>query len=180
MLKVDDKDIIKRMITLCWICLFICVLLKVTGCYTFNISVNNTIQTICSIIDNNIILSRSVQFVIFYITTFLYFNIILYGKLPAHFNYLYIVLFIIRCINLPLATLLDIWCMLMIPLLYKVRITTTFKHFIHIAILQLVSVYLREVSGLYWPANSVMGIFMSFDYCIMLMLLYLYKRKEVL
>ena len=177
--EIDNKAIIAKMIQLCWVCLFVCIAIKVLGGDYFNIVVTNQrFIDICNMVDNNIVILRILQFIVFFSTSYLYFNSILYGKTSAKFNLLYIVLYAIKFIDLTFAAIIDSICMILLPLLYKVPFHISMVHYFGIVIMQCFSMYIRSLSNVYLPDNALIGLIMNIDYYIMLILLYLNVRLE--
>lgn len=165
------------MIILCWVCLGICVSIKLFGGNYFEIVVTNTrFISICEFIDSTPVFLKLLQFVVYFTTTWLYYNTLIDNPSKL-LNLWYIVQFGIKFISPTFSRIIELISAFIIPMLYKIQIRKIILIYVMILAFQLISIFLRSISGVV-SEYSLVGLVMSIDHYIMLILLFLYSKGE--
>lgn len=181
------REVLKRMIILCWVILAVCFVVKIFGGNFFNIVVNNErFISICNFIENTF-LYYVVGFLFYYanglfillamkreltltdkeLLFYSLFTIILFAIQYA-FKYIgfleiSIIITIIRCIIIPI-------------LVFKVKIKDVIVINIFDIVFQLTSSFVKNIditNTIY--ETAIVGLIFLIDYYIMILLLYLYR-----
>ena len=181
------REVLKRMIILCWVILAVCFVVKIFGGNFFNIVVNNErFISICNFIENTF-LYYVVGFLFYYanglfillamkreltltnkeLLLYSIFTIILFA-IQYTFQYIgfleiSIIITIIRCVIIPM-------------LIFKVKIKDVIVINIFDIVFQLTSSFVKNVHISNTILESVLvGSIFLIDYYIMILLLYLYR-----
>lgn len=190
--KVDTEKILKRLIILSWICLSVCLLMKIFSPDLFVIYTNNTTYSyICDLIDQNIVFKYLLGTISSFITINLIWLSILQVKWYEKEWQFWIGLIIIvastalKIQNESVGIFIDILQSFIYPAVMIGRPSKKYLNIIFINIYYivflLISMYIKNISiFLYIPQNqgvTVTSIYVLDTY-IMLFLLYLYQIKR--
>lgn len=189
--KPDNKAILKRMIQLSWLCLGICLVLKIFGSDIFNIAVSNKrFIAICGFIDNNIIAKMIFSFVFSCFSIIPFWLAILQKKFFTDKRQLYIGLVLIglnttvKCLGFAgIGLLFDLFAMIIYPCILLGKPSKAYSRVIvgNVLILafQVLSLLIKDLSFNFSYTESILVSFIiAIDMYIMIFLYYLYQIKE--
>ena len=183
---VDDykRNVWKRSIILCWIFLAISVVVKFIDWDFFNIeSDNDRFIRLCAWIDSHIVAQRILQYIIYCFGNLLLLFAICGYKHKSKDIPLILVIFsamvCVKFLSTSVAVFTDFIGIIAISCYYCVPIRS-FKRksslvvCIVSVIFQLVCLFIKNISGIFLPDYTLIGLIFLIDYYIMLVLLMLY------
>ena len=171
--------VLKRMITLCWVLLGICFVVKIFGGNFFAFVGDSSIV---EYIAEHEWLLCIVQFVFYYIQSMLYFSIFIKHK-PIFISIVSIILFALKYlldiipIFLIISLILEIVALIFIPIIFKTKWYNAITMFLLLNVFQIVSMITKNIGLISFPYESVVGFVYMIDYYIMLALVLLYSNK---
>ena len=185
---VDDykRNVWKRSIILCWIFLAISVVIKFIDWDFFNIESDNArFIRVCSWIDKHIVAQKILQFVVYCVGNYLFvFTLVQYRASKKDIFILFAffcVMFASKFIGMYIAMIVEIAGLCIIGLHYCIpiisfkRMSTLFLYAI-ICVFQILSMFIKNITGYILPSYTLIGLIYTIDYYIMLALLMLYRN----
>lgn len=185
---VDDykRNVWKRSIILCWIFLAISVVIKFIYWDFFNIeSENARFIRLCDWIDKHIVALLSIQCVVYLIGNFLFvFALCGYRAKRSDIILLaccFIIMFASKMIGTTIGMVVEIVGLCLIGLKYCIPIlsfkrASTLAFYALICVFQIISMFIKNITGYVLPDYSLIGLIYTIDYYIMLALLMLYRN----
>lgn len=185
------KNTYGMLITLSWILLIICLIIKLFGGNWFELnSDNNKFIEFCLYVDNNLWLKMILACVIYLISGYFILSCVLNKKLDKKLILIFFPLMILKSILnwyfSVLAFILDLIILLVIPIILTKNWKRVLISFVILNALQIITLITRNV-GFGFNENSfnynyfIIQTLYQIDYYVMLILWYLYtfKRKEI-
>lgn len=185
------KNTYGMLITLSWILLIICLIIKLFGGNWFELnSENSKFIEFCLYVDNNLWLKMILACVIYLISGYFILSCILNKKLDKKLILIFFPLMILKSILnwyfSVLAFILDLIILLVIPIILTKNWKRVLISFVILNALQIITLITRNV-GFGFNENSfnynyfIIQTLYQIDYYVMLILWYLYtfKRKEI-
>lgn len=184
--KEYKRLILKRMIVLCWVLLIVCFVVKAFGSNMFNIVCDNEVFiSICNVLDNNIVIRTIIQYINYTITTLLFLFSVLMIKCDKK-NIITILVSSTICfaiknvfiyLNLSIIGLIiELLYLIIFPYIYGTSIKISIFTYILLMIFQIISLFVKNVSPVSLPDNSLLALIFIIDYHIMTVLMYLYLK----
>lgn len=182
-----NKNILKRMIILCWVILGICFIVKIFGGNFFQIVVSNDrFIKLCDFIDNTF-LYYIVQFCSYYAISIIIMSIMNFDKKFTRNQLIILSIVIIVCFILQ--NIVNMWNEMissiiftliryvLVPLIVlKSKILMVVIVNVVDIIFQLISMFIKDLGIGIFPDNSLIAIIFLIDYYIMLILFLLYVK----
>lgn len=180
------KDSYKVLIRSCWTLLLVCFGIKIFGGNLFEIACENkTFINVCEYIDNSMFLKITINcissLILDSLTLLAIMKIKKYNKIQA---FIIIPLIIISSISfwyIPvLKTIIDLFLLIGIPIIYKVNWKRILLGFVLMILFQQISLFTKDIGKIYLDCeNTLIMLIINIDTFIMLILYYLYAtRKE--
>ena len=174
--------VLKRMITLCWILLTACFVIKLFGGNFFAfIGESKVVEYIAS----NLWLFSIVQFVFYTIQSLLYFGVIFKDKHIALTAVITIVCYAVKLLTvifgLPIiiSFIIEMIGLIILPIIINKREWyMPLVMNIAIIIFQVISMFTKNIGIIDFPYENVVGYVFMIDYYIMLTLNYLYYKRR--
>ena len=191
--KEFNRDTYGMLITVSWILLVICLVIKLFGGNWFELWWDNEkFIAACNYIENNTILKMVVVCVVYLMTTYPVLCIVmLKNKLNLKVNLIFIPIMILKSIIgwyiIPLAYILDFIIIILLPLIFNKFKNWKIVIFANVMVIlfQGITIVVRNLSFNFNFNNTTMeNALYQIDYCLMILLFYLYnfkrqKRKEI-
>lgn len=183
--KDDYNKVLKTSIILCWVFLIVCFVVKIFGGSFFSIVVENEkFVKVCNFIDNKKPLFTILQFIIYYIGTYIYlcgtFRII-----KTNFKQLLLfaisigIIYLSKFINIYFGSIVEAILLIAIPIVCKRQ--KWYMSIVYFALTYLfafISVVVRDIAGYILPDYFLIGAIMTIDYYIMMTLFMLHNYKK--
>lgn len=186
MKEVVTKDnykqiVLKRMITLCWILLAVCFVIKLFGGNFFTFIGESKVA---EYIEKHFWLLTIVQFVFYLVQSFLYYLVVFKDKHKCLIVIFTAIMFTFKVLSalyeqlFILSTVAEIIFLIIIPILYNKK-----EWYIPIilnvlmVVYQLISLFVKNINIISFPDTTIVGYVYMIDYYIMLGLTYLYFKK---
>ena len=179
----NSNKVIKRSIILCWVALALCFLVKICGGNFFAIAVENErFIAVCEYIDSNCV--RLIQFINYTIMSCIYycatFRVVKPNKRQLGCIALATALsFLIKMLNMYVGAIFEIVLMILLPVVVAKQ--KWYYSVLYVVIYYLfgyVSLFVKNISNVYLPSYSLLGLIFSLDVYFMLILFMLYNKKE--
>lgn len=179
------KDKYKTLITSCWVVLLCCFIVKLLGGNFFEIVCENEkFIKFCDFVESNI-LKYILSFILYIVSSFIYFKAVLIKTTYKHNIILLITLSIWWFIKLlayedfNIMVLLDVAYMIFMPIIINRKIwISSIIGFVLTLVFQTISALTKNLSFYYVDEKFIIGAIFTIDYYIMLILYYLYRTKE--
>lgn len=189
-MKVKLKDFIKSpyglIILISWIALIICLIIKLFGGNWFQLWLNNDkFIAFCNYVDETIWLKRTLACLLLIFGDYFILCIAMdKSKLSIKELCIFIPLMILKSITgwyiLWLSYIIDLFILILIPIILSRKWKRVIVINIVVIILQFVTILLRNVNSGLNSANTFIEQFLiQIDYYIMLILIYLYNNKKI-
>lgn len=185
--KIFNKSTYGMFITISWILLIICLIIKLFGGNWFELWWDNkNFIDLCNYVDKHLFIKISLGCLISLITTYPLICIIYNKNKWKAIWYLYYCLLIIPMnvlswYNVFISTLINLLILIILPIIITKNWKRTIISNVLILFLQIFSIFIRNVSFDFNYTNTfIEQTLIQIDYYIMLLLVYLYnfKRKE--
>lgn len=174
--------VLKRMITLCWVLLGICFVVKLFGGNFFAfVGESKVANLIC----NNVYLLTSVQFLFYFIGTYINLLIVFKDKFKV-LNILFTLLMFgaktlcnFGFIPAFVAMIVELIFLIIIPIIINPK--DWYLPIVVMAVIfifQYIAMFTKNIGLVCFPDNALAGFVFMIDYYIMLLLSYLYFKKE--
>lgn len=174
--------VLKRMIILCWILLLICFVIKIFGGNFFTFIGENDVA---NYIINNVYLLTGVQFIFYFIGTYVSLLIVFKDKFKKLNIIFVIIMFTSKALcnfgYIPeyLAMIIELIFLIVLPIIVNPKDWYfPIMFIIEIVIFQYISMFTKNIGLVNFPDNQLAGFVFMIDYYIMLFLSYLYLKKE--
>ena len=172
--------VLKRMITLCWVLLGICFVVKIFGGNFFAfIGENETIEYLCRVWYFRIPL----HFIFYFFGTYLLCLILLNNKHKLLSVFSTIIMFtfkqlaLINSIWVVISFIVEFFGLILLPILLKRKWYDVVFINILVVVYQVVAMITKNIAVENFPVNDVVGYIFMIDYYIMLFLTMLYSKK---
>ena len=176
------KNLLKRIITLCWISLIGCLVIKLFGGDYFKLMCDNeSFKNLCNWIDGNFV-KEIIRFIFANMCFYIYTCSIIKRKMSKKeliiFELSMIIITIAKYITPQIGFIADSITMIIIPLKFsKWNWKSTILGFLLINAFQLISLFIRNLGITILEAPILVELLLQVDYYIMLILYYLYSVK---
>lgn len=173
------RIVLRRMITLCWIFLFACFIIKIFGGNFFRfIGESDAVEFIAQ----HWLLLTAVQFVFYTIQSYLYLNIMLKDKYNKFVISGTILVFITKCLTdfssvfIVISFICEAIFLFVLPVVLGQKWYKPILFMILLLVFQSLSMFIKEVTLLSFINADVVAFVYMIDYYIMLVLTYLYAK----
>lgn len=174
--------VLKRMITLCWVLLGICFVVKIFGGNFFAfVGESEVANFIC----NNVYLLTGVQFIFYFIGTYINLLIVFKDKLKCLNIVFTLLMFCAKALCnfgiIPafVAMIIELVFLIVIPIILNPKDWhLPIIVMLMIFIFQYIAMFTKNIGLVRFPDNALAGFVFMIDYYIMLFLSYLYLKKE--
>lgn len=173
------------LITMCWVLLFVCVIIKLFGGNWFDFKTENSnFNKFCNYVDKTKWLKIVIGCIIYLISGYFVISVILNEKIKlkhiAMFYPLMITKAIISWYNNDISYILEMLIIVILPIILTRNWKRVLIFNVIILGLQIITIFIRNMSVGFNDNNTfIVQFFSQIDYYIMLILIYLYNfRKE--
>ena len=173
------RIVLKRMITLCWIFLFVCFIIKIFGGNFFQYIGESVFA---DTIRENWFLLNGFQLILYTIQSFLFFSTMIKGK-TKQIIIVTLVLFLFKGIlNINpimslIALIIETLTLVLFPIICGVKPYKSIIMFCLLTLYQVISLITKNISIINFPVDTIVAYVYMIDYYIMLGLTYLYSRQ---
>ena len=175
------KNLLKRIITLCWISLIGCLVIKLFGGDLFEIAVTNErVIRVCDFIDSVPVIHYSLNYISYLFVMIMLTKSLINFKVKSYHKYIWIGICLLinslRFINVYFGMILDTAYLIVTCYVYNHTIRKGVLANILIVVFQALSVFTRNLGIDVVVTSSLIELILCIDYYIMIVLYYLYSR----
>lgn len=171
--------VLKRMITLCWVLLGICFVVKIFGGNFFAFVGDSEVVRY---IESNYVLLTIVQFVFYFAQSYLYLTSVIKGKTVLKIVVTVLLftlkaLLIIDEVFITISMIAETLILIFLPIIFKCKWYNSIIMYLLLMLFQLISLFTKNIGIISFPDTTLVGYVYMIDYYIMLLLTMLYSRK---
>lgn len=181
---VTDKNykqiVLSRMITLCWILLLVCFIIKLFG---GNFFMYLGKSEVAEYIEGNFWLLTLVQFPFYFFSTYITYLMVLKDKHKLLSVFLTIILFAFKVLGwagfIPvyISTIIEVVGAILIPIILNKSVSGVIFIQLMLIVFQMISLFTKSITLISFPDTSIVGYIYMIDYYILLLLSYLYLKE---